>query len=143
MFRWPSAVAANSRVFRFPDITGDGKAEIAWVVGDKIEIYDVFGSIPTSVDINVTAALRPELIVEGGYGRFSPILPGRYQVRIYDVMGRLLRQTDGDGWTLYNNGFSLEGLSGSVFIQLESGPSTTLGHQNIKQVYALYLMEVR
>ncbi len=113
--------------FRFPDVTGDGKPEVAFLYrhrqqGVIMDVFDAFGALPTSGGGDpMIAAPALDLTLRDRRATWSGGTAPQYVIRVHDVQGRLLRTSTVQGHELPTTGIDLRGLSGNVFITVEGG----------------------
>jgi hypothetical protein len=118
-------------LFRFPDITGDGRRELALVyehvtLGPVIDIFDIWGAVVTGTGGGggaVRGSIEPT--VSEGRLRWSGGSDGPTVVRLYDTAGRLLRSTTIDGLELAIRGVDCTGLQGPVAVSFTTAQGTT------------------
>jgi len=117
----------HTKSILFPDITGDGKAEIGFLYrhrkqGVIIDVFDAFGALPTSGGGDpIVAGSDLSLSLGNQRARWTGGTASSYDIRIYDVEGRLLRTATVAGHDLGTTGIDLKGLRGNVFIIVDGG----------------------
>jgi len=115
--------------FRFPDITKDGRAELAIAYKNglsstwNVDILDAFGALPaTSVDReSQTATPSLGFVLRDHRATWTGARAHQYVVRSYDLVGRLLRVVLAEGSQLSTTGVDLDGLIGNIVLTIEGG----------------------
>lgn len=115
--------------FRFPDITNDGRAELAIAYNDalsptwNVDIYDAFGALPATSVESESKTTAPSLgfVLRDHRALWTGAKAQQYVVRSFDLVGRLLRVDLAEGSQLSTTGVDLDGLVGNIILTIEGG----------------------
>jgi len=115
--------------FRFPDITNDGRAELAIAYNDglsptwNVDIYDAFGALPANSVESESKTTAPSLgfVLRDHRALWMGAKAQQYVVRSFDLVGRLLRVDLAEGSLLSTTGVDLDGLVGNIILTIEGG----------------------